>query len=189
MIFKPYVPGLTQPRLSTTALKQLALIVITILLCGCEPVESIGEVSSVTGRSLCLEDYQICIDPIFHTNLLGSAGRATCSSSGCHDTNAGSGGGFKLNTSPALNSEEMRSNFFTAQAFANFGDPSESKLVLEPLMGSFAISGSHAGGDIIPNTVDPCYLAIIDWIDRQVNDENSSSCGQCTPPALGACGF
>ncbi len=189
MTFKRFLRGLQRQQLVTTVPKFLYVICIAFVLLACDPVDPVGENTAFAGRSLCFENYQFCIDPIFHANLLGSAGSVNCSSSGCHDTNAGSGGGFKVFLSPALNSEEMLSNFYTAQAFANFSTPSDSKLLLEPLTGTFSVTGSHAGGDILFNRSDPCYLAIIDWINEQVNDENSSSCGLCTPPTLSACGY
>lgn len=189
MTFKQFFHGSPRQRLVIIAPKILGVLATAFLVAACDPVDPVGENTAFAGRSLCLDDYQICVDPIFHANLLGSAGNVNCSSSGCHDTNAGSGGGFKLFTSPALNSEEMLSNFYTAQAFTNFGVPADSKLLLEPLTGTFSVTGSHAGGDILFNQSDPCYLAIIDWIGKQVNDENSSSCGACTPPALSACGY
>jgi len=171
---------------------QLRLIIVlslALLFAACEVVDAVDENQAVTGRSLCLSDYQMCIDPIFHANLLGSSGIINCSSSGCHDTGAGSGGGFKLHPTPALNSEQMRSNFYTAQAFANFTAAADSKLLLEPLTGTFSITGSHAGGDIFIDQNDPCYIAIIDWVSKQVADENSAACGACTPPVLSACGY
>ena len=189
MTFRQFLHGLKQQRIAITAPKVLYAFGVVLCITTCDPVEPVGENIEFAGRSLCLDNYQICVDPIFHATLLGSAGNVSCSASGCHDTNAGSGGGFKLFTSPPLNSEEMLSNFFTAQAFANFNTPTDSTLLLEPLTGTFSISGSHAGGDILFDEQDPCYLAILDWIENQVDNENSSGCGQCVPPTLSACGY
>jgi len=189
MTFRQFFHGFQRQRRLTIAPKIFNVIFMAVVVAACDPVDPVGENTAFAGRSLCFQNYQFCVDPIFHANLLGSAGSVNCSSSGCHDTNAGSGGGFKVFLSPALNSEEMLSNFFTAQAFANFSAPPDSKLLLEPLTGTFSVSGSHAGGDILFDRSDPCYLAIIDWINEQVNDENSTSCGQCTPPTLSACGY
>jgi len=143
MTFKRFLRGLQRQQLVTTVPKFLYVICIAFVLLACDPVDPVGENTAFAGRSLCFENYQFCIDPIFHANLLGSA----------------------------------------------FSTPSDSKLLLEPLTGTFSVTGSHAGGDILFNRSDPCYLAIIDWINEQVNDENSSSCGLCTPPTLSACGY
>lgn len=154
---------------------------------GCGEVD-VQEVPG-TGVTLCLADFETCINPIFDAVLNGRADLTTCSDSGCHDHHSGSGGGFKIIPDAAAGSDDMLVNFFTAKSFANLTEPSLSKLLLEPLQGSFGITGSHTGGDIFPDTGDPCYQAIHDWISTSVDTEDAATCGQCTPPAVDQCGF
>ena len=146
-----------------------------------EPVPS-------TGSTLCLVDFETCVDPIFNAAINGRNGATTCSASGCHDISAGSGGGFKVfaNSSDPV---ELLSNFNAAQAFAFLNSPADSKLLLEPLNGISAISGTHAGGDIFPNASDPCYQTILSWVSNRVESSDSSSCGSCSVPDFNQCGF
>ncbi len=146
-----------------------------------EPVPS-------TGSTLCLVDFETCIDPIFNAAINGRNGATTCSASGCHDINAGSGGGFKV-FSNSSDPVELLSNFNAAQAFAFLNSPADSKLLLEPLNGISAISGTHAGGDIFPNASDPCYQTILSWVSNRVESSDSSSCGRCSVPDFNQCGF
>ncbi|MCG8381016.1 MAG: hypothetical protein MJA28_02170 [Gammaproteobacteria bacterium] len=147
-----------------------------------EPEEEVGQ-------TLCLADYQACVDPVFHASINGRAGPLTCSASGCHDINAGSGGGFKIFPNPGDDQAKLLANFTSARAFANMSTPPQSKLLLEPLNGISAISGTHTGGDIFPNENDGCYQAILSWIATRVNEETADSCGRCTVPTISACGF
>jgi len=139
------------------------------------------------GLALCKSDYQRCVDPIFHTDINNNG--LSCSASGCHNPATGSGGGFKVFVSPALNSTQMEQNFITAKAFANLDNPVNSKLLLEPLQGISAISGTHTGGDIFPNKGDLCYQAVLGWISNRVEKEDSPRCGQCLPVEPSRCGF
>lgn len=141
-----------------------------------------------TGSTLCLIDFENCIDPIFHANINGRSGPTTCSASGCHDIEAGSGGGFKIFPQP-VDPVKRLSNFNAAKAFTFLNSPAQSKLLLEPLKGVSAISGTHAGGDVFPSTDDPCYQAILIWIANRVEDSDTPNCGSCTVPNLSLCGF
>lgn len=165
----------------------LALLGAGLLLAlgGCADEVSVEPLS---GETLCFADYQQCVDPILHASINGSGGPVSCSASGCHDVAAGSGGGFKVFVNPA-NETELMANFFAAKAFANLAVPTDSKLLLEPLSGISAISGTHTGGDIFPGTGDACYAAILDWASRSVDDANAVACGACTAPTLADCGF
>lgn len=165
------------------------LIVVAVLITGCEPVSDVESGQQVAGKTLCLSDYAQCIDPIFHTQMQGKNGAITCSSSGCHDVSAGSGGGFKLFESPQSGSTEMLANFYTARSFANLNAPENSKLQLEPLTGTFSVTGSHTGGDIYMDINDACYQTILAWNNKQVDDKDSASCGVCTVPNLASCGY
>ena len=161
------------------------------LMMGCDSVDVDDAANS--SQTLCLADYQQCIDPIFNADLSTSQGFATCSASGCHDQGAGSGGGFKIfpELDPADADYDQRSlaNFTSAKAFANLNNPNNSKLLLEPLTGASQISGVHTGGDVFPDTTDVCYQTIHAWISRAVDDPENAACGVCTVPDVNACGF
>jgi hypothetical protein len=148
-----------------------------------------NEPVAASGGTLCVADFARCVNPVFDAVINGRAGPTTCASSGCHDVGAGSGGAFKIFPSAQPESVEMMANFFSAKAFSNLDNPSQSKLLLEPLQGVFSITGTHTGGDIFPAESDPCYLAIRNWIALRVDDEAGSGCGFCTPPALAECGY
>ncbi|ACL71647.1 hypothetical protein Tgr7_0550 [Thioalkalivibrio sulfidiphilus HL-EbGr7] len=150
---------------------------------GCQEVEV--SVPENTGQALCFADYQTCVDPIFHGQISG----VSCSASSCHDVGAGSGGGFKIFPNLAPGDERMLANYFAARSFANLTDPDNSKLLLEPLQGSFGITGTHGGGNIFPDRNDACYIAIRNWISLRVDDSNSEACGVCTPVDISSCGF
>jgi len=147
-----------------------------------EPVPS-------TGSTLCLVDFETCVDPIFDASINGRNGATTCSASGCHDINAGSGGGFKVFPNSSNDPTRTLSDFNAAQAFAFLNSPPDSKLLLEPLNGISAISGTHAGGDIFPNASDPCYQTMLSWLSNRVETSDSSTCGSCTVPNFNQCGF
>jgi len=168
-------------------LRLLPLLLATGLSACADTVESEGEKSS--GTSLCLVDYETCINPILDATLHSSTGVATCSSAGCHSVASGSGGAFKIYANAAPGASEMMANYFAAKAFANLDDPGNSKLLLEPLTGSASITGTHTGGDIFPGTQDACYAAMLQWVSRRVDDASSSNCGVCTAPAVSGCGF
>lgn len=169
-------------------LRVLLVLLSAWALAACNEVEQ--EEIAASGATLCLVDYEVCINPIFDAVIAGRTGPTTCAGSGCHSQGAGSGGAFKIFADAAPDSAELLANFFSARAFANLDDPPSSKLLLEPLEGVFAITGTHTGGDIFPDTADPCYRAIRDWISRRVDDEGAAACGVCeAPPDFSACGY
>ena len=167
--------------------RYLIAVCLLALVAACNEVEN--EQQAQVSQSLCIADFEVCVNPIFDGTLNGSVGQVTCSASGCHDQAAGSGGAFKIFANPQPGSTEMLANCFAAKAFANLDNPAQSNLLLEPLQGVSSISGTHTGGDIFPDTTDPCYQAIFSWISTRVDDRNSSSCGVCTAAALASCGF
>lgn len=167
--------------------RYLIAVCLLALVSACNEV--VNEQQAQTAQSLCLADYEACVNPIFDGTLNGSVGQVTCSASGCHNQAAGSGGAFKIFANAQPGSTEILANFFAAKSFANLDNPAQSKLLLEPLQGVSAISGTHTGGDIFPDNTDQCYQAIFSWISTRVDDRNSSSCGVCTAAALASCGF
>lgn len=129
-----------------------------------------------TGQTLCFDYYQACINPVLSSmRLLSNGIEATCSAEGCHNVDVGAGGAFKLHRRARLNSSEMMGNFISAKSFTNLTDPASSKLLLEPLAGTFSIVGSHAGGDIFADPSDPGYQEIYYWISNPI-DASALSC-------------
>ena len=129
-----------------------------------------------TGQTLCFDYYQACINPVLTKVIaLPTGAEATCSAEGCHNVEVGAGGAFKLNRRATLHSAEMMGNYISAKSFANLSDPASSKLLLEPLAGTFSIVGSHAGGDVFADPSDVHYREIYYWISNSV-DASVLSC-------------
>jgi hypothetical protein len=169
--------------------REIPLILTALLvLTGCD--DSVDpEPVAASGSTLCVADYEACVNPVFDAVLMGKTGQTTCTGSGCHDVDSGSGGAFKIFPRAQPGSTEMLANFFAAKGFANLDDPANSKLLLEPLQGVSSVAGTHTGGDIFPDTGDACYQAIIRWVSTRVDDEAGASCGVCTPADISACGY
>lgn len=168
-----------------------SLLIVTaaaFLVAACDDDVSQEEVAA-TGQTLCVADYEACVNPIFDAVVSGRTGQTTCSSSGCHDVNAGSGGAFKIFPGAEPGSPEIMANFFAAKAFANLDNPPLSKVVLEPMQGVSSITGTHTGGDIFPSPADSCASALLDWISIRVDDSAAATCGACVPPELASCGY
>jgi predicted CxxxxCH...CXXCH cytochrome family protein len=101
-------------------------------------------------------------------------GGRTCSAAGCHLIGQSAGGAFKIYANAQPGTAEMQYNYLASKGFANLTDPTQSKLLLEPLAGAQSIVGSHAGGDIFVSTSDPNYQTILAWITNQI--QGTSSC-------------
>lgn len=165
------------------------------MIAGCGAEVSGGAVSS--GTTLCQNQFETCINPIFNRAFPDSSGvNVTCASGGCHEVGAGFGGSFKIYPNAGAGSTEMLANYLVSKAFANLVSAPDSKLLLEPLAGSSSITGSHTGGDIFPNNSDACYAAIRNWISNKVSDPaDPVRCLPCsTVPAdvdamLATCGY
>ncbi len=169
-------------------MRRVLFMTVALALAGCNDDVSFEPVAA-SGETLCVADYQQCVNPIFDAVISGRTGQATCAASGCHDVGAGSGGAFKIFPGAQPDSPEMLANFFAAKGFANLNDPDQSKVLLEPLQGAFSVSGTHTGGDIFPATTDACYGAIRQWISVRVDDAEGTSCGFCAPIDIGSCGY
>lgn len=169
-------------------MKRVAWILVVLALNGCDDDVSVEPVAA-SGSTLCVADFEQCVNPIFDALINGRTGQSTCAASGCHDVDTGSGGAFKVFPDAEPGSPEIMSNFFAAKGFVNLDDPDQSKLLLEPLQGVFSISGTHTGGDIFPDTADACYGAIHEWASVRVDDAAGASCGFCTPVAVSSCGY
>jgi len=154
-------------------LASLSVLGGIVMISGCG--ESVSDTEIAVNQQLIFADYQNTVNPIFDKDIEGKV----CSSSGCHSIGNGSGGGLKLYPNAALDSFEMDFNYRVAQSLSNLTNPDQSKLLLEPLAGTFSITGSHAGGDIFPNVNDPDYLTILAWISNpeEVTGSSSSNSG------------
>lgn len=147
---------------SIVTVKSLAIAVALPMmgtLAGCGGDSASNEAIAVN-QQLNFEVYQQQVNPILDADIDGR----TCSSAGCHAVTNGSGGGLKLYPNAEPDSFEMDFNYRVAQSLSNLVTPSQSKLLLEPLAGTFSITGSHAGGDIFLDQSDPNFVVILSWI-------------------------
>jgi hypothetical protein len=166
----------------------LVFIALLLPLAGCNDDVDVEPVAA-SGGTLCVTDFEQCVNPIFDAVIMGKTGQTTCSGSGCHEVGAGSGGAFKIFANAQPGSPEILSNFFAAKGFANLDEPDKSKILLEPLQGESSISGTHTGGDIFPTTGDACYQAVFQWASTRVSDTDSESCGICATIDTSVCGY
>ena len=139
-----------------------ASFLLIALLAACGNEASPTPVAS--GGTLDCQLFQASVNPIFDQNL----GGRTCSASGCHTVFGSAGGAFKIYPNAQPNTVEMQANYLSAKGMANLNEPSQSKLLLEPLAGAQSIVGSHTGGDIFASTADANYGVILGWISMQV---------------------
>jgi hypothetical protein len=139
-----------------------AVLAAAVFFGGCGSEVTTGAIT--TGQTLDQAAFQAQVNAIFDKDI----GGRTCSASGCHSVNGSSGGAFKIYPNAPDDSLEMMANFIAAKSFSNLTDPASSKLLLEPLEGAQSITGSHTGGDIFPDTNDPDYLTILDWISSPI---------------------
>jgi hypothetical protein len=150
------------------------LMALVAMLPGCGV--DVNQQTVVTGQTLDCQVFQnltVGVNRIFDLNI----GGRTCSASGCHSVFGSSGGAFKIYPNALPNTVEMQANFLAAKGFANLNSPADSKLLLEPLAGAQSIVGSHAGGDIFPDTSDPNYAVIFAWIFNRIQGPSA-----CYPP-------
>lgn len=138
----------------------LAGSIVLLSACGNEA----SPIPVTSGGTLDCPTFEATVNPIFDLNI----GGRTCSASGCHSVFSSAGGAFKIYPNAGANTIEMQANYLSAKGMANLNDPSQSKLLLEPLAGTQSIVGSHTGGDIFPSTSDPNYGVILSWISTQV---------------------
>lgn len=142
------------------------------------------------GQTLCYSDYVNCINPIYNQGMQNRTGQTNiqCASGGCHEIGGGFAGSLRIYPN-TVDPDELLVNFTSSLANANLGNPAGSKLLLKPLVGNAGNNEQHSGGDILPDTSDACYSAILAWITNSVPDQADAACGSCTPPVLANCGY
>lgn len=186
--------------------RTLAAFALAAALGGCgggsNPLDNPPAVENppgVSGQKLSYAYFQRCVFPIFLAQLPIHQGNVssinTCAASGCHDNVNGTGGAFRVignaavvdftdpaNTPDVVRATDMYKNFYSAQAATVLGSPSESRLLLKPLVQNVL----HGGGIVFDDMSDPNAKVIAFWISRPVpagHDEFSSSANSLfTPP-------
>lgn len=190
----------------------IGALVAAALLGGCGGGGPLSNPSSVqnppgaTGEKLAFAYFQRCIQPIFLEQLPvvqnGSSSTNTCSGSGCHDSNTGTGGALRIivgaqpvdltdpaNTPDVIRTTDMYKNFYSAQGVTIPGSPIQSRLFQKPLL----LDILHGGGQIFPNQDDPHAKLIAYWISHPApagQDEFSTATyNMFTPadPVAGTC--
>ena len=173
-------------RVTKTSNGAVAGIVGLVLqLAGCGADVGAGSAAN-NGQTLCLSDFIACVNPIYNATMQNSGGLPVqCASSGCHELGSGSGGSLRVYPN-SVDAGELQINFISSLSNANLGAPASSKLLTKPVAGPVG----HAGGDIIPDSSDPCYAAILAWVTNSVVDQaDPVACGNCIVPALASCGY
>jgi len=153
----------------------------------------------VGGQKLSYAYFQRCVFPIFLAQLPIHQGNVssvnTCAASGCHDNINGTGGAFRVvstaavvdvndaaNTPDVIRATDMYKNFYSAQAATVLGAPTQSRLLIKPLVQGVL----HGGGIVFDSVDDPNAKVIAFWISRPVpagHDEFSTSANSLfTPP-------
>jgi len=186
--------------------RTLAAFALAAALGGCgggsNPLDNPPAVDNppgVGGQKLSYAYFQRCVFPIFLAQLPIHQGNVssvnTCAASGCHDNINGTGGAFRVvstaavvdvndaaNTPDVIRATDMYKNFYSAQAATVLGAPTQSRLLIKPLVQGVL----HGGGIVFDSVDDPNAKVIAFWISRPVpagHDEFSTSANSLfTPP-------
>jgi hypothetical protein len=207
------------PSLGVRAVAVANLTLVAALLAGCggggDPLTNPSNVTNPTttgGASLAFPYFEKCIFPIFLKQLPitqnGVTSTNTCSGSGCHDSNTGTGGALRVivaatpiadadvaaaatdaATAATIRASDMYKNFYSAQGTTVFGSPIQSRLFEKPLL----LNVLHGGGRIFASQDDPNAKLIAYWISHPIpsgqNEFSSAGNAMFTPadPATGTC--
>jgi hypothetical protein len=170
------------------------------------PTTVVNDPGTVTGQKLSFAYFQKCINPIFlaqlQIQLNGTTSTNTCAGSGCHASDTGTGGAFRVvptaaavdltnvaNTPDVIRTSDMYKNFYSAQGEVVVGSTTQSRLLLKPQL----LGVLHGGGLIFPSATDPNVKLIEYWISHpapQGQDEFSTATyAMFTPadPVTGTC--
>lgn len=160
---------------------------------------TVSNPATVSGQALSFAYFQRCINPIFLAQLPNQTGSGsstnTCSASGCHAVQTGTGGALRLfpnaqpldlsdpaNTPDVIRASDMYKNFYSAQAAVVIGSIPQSRLLAKPLL----LGVLHGGGLIFQSQSDPNARLIEYWINRPVpqgQDEfSTANYTMFTPP-------
>jgi len=130
-----------------------------------------------SANQLCRNDFEACVIPVLtyiynrkDTNGGVVSMDQSCRTVGCHAAESiggGSGGAFSLNY-------DVNADFLAVNSQVNFSQPDQSNILLKPLG-----LRNHGGGHIFNTTNDLCYVTLQRWVNNQVFDQTSASCGQC----------
>ena len=161
-----------------------------LVVCTIGAVSACGKVAQApgsSGKTLCFDYYQRCVNPVFSdVQLYGAVPTATsnCSASGCHQAGVGPGGALKIHpglsaaplTTPAQDrTTQMYANFLSAKGSSNLGSPRQSFLLKKPLVEVF-----HGGARIFPDDTVRGTREFEFWISQNVDDEFSAQCALLT---------
>ncbi len=124
----------------------LVAIAPIIFLQGCDSTSN--ESLPNSGVSLCINLYEMCVEPILHNP---TATGASCSQAGCHNPPVGQDGFFLYN--PPTPAELMANNFPQVEA----------RTLNNDLLLSKATGGAGHGGGKQFNVGDLCYNTIAEW--------------------------
>ncbi len=138
----------------------LVAIAPIILIQGCDSTSN--ESLPNSGQSLCMDLYEMCIEPIVHNPT--STGQS-CSMAGCHIPPVGQDGFFLFNNMPTTGAELV----------SNFNQVEARTLNNDLLLTKATNTGGVHGGGMQLRVGDICYTAIQEW--RQI----SFNGGVCPP--------
>ena len=161
--------------------------------------EAVENPAAIGGQKLSFAYFERCVYPVFQAQLPIRQGNVssinTCAGSGCHDNTNGTGGSFRVisnaavidiadpaNTPDTIRATDMYKNFYSAQGAVVLGSPTESRLLLKPLVQGVL----HGGGIVFDSVDDPNAKLIAFWISRPMpagHDEFSSSANNMFTPA------
>jgi hypothetical protein len=167
---------------------------------------SVENPAGVGGQKLSFAYFERCVYPVFQAKLPIQQGNVssinTCAGSGCHDNVNGTGGSFRVisnaavvditdpaNTPDMIRATDMYKNFYSATGAVVLGSPTESRLLLKPLVQGVL----HGGGIVFDSVDDPNAKLFAFWISRPMpagHDEFSPSAANMFTPAdpnTGAC--
>jgi hypothetical protein len=163
-------------------LRHLCLCFIGLLITACGQIDNPTLDTNAASQSLRFEasdnapedeiNFIDHINPIFDQKINGQS----CADSGCHNQEDGEGGNFRIrpNVDAIFLGDERQAayllNFLSAAAFVSPGQPGQSKLLLEPLRGSFPSVENHGGGDRIISD-DKNYRIISTWISNPTTQD------------------
>jgi hypothetical protein len=150
-----------------------------LVLAGCG--QQVPQQAVATQGVLCSNDFQACVMPV----LSGQIRRqdlvtVSCMNSTCHLA-GGNGGRFTLSAT------DLNANQQVVQTLSDLGNPPASPVLMKP-----AEEVTHGGGRVLSGRSDPCYVAIFNWINTQVDPalgDASPLCGKCVQANLAMCGF